>query len=149
MNCGHRYACGGGCREDSMGDKGNIHEPSNVHCALKEMWIKGAIKVIAGLPKQTLATFCKEPGDPRQNSQRNRKSYSYIPPSQLPRDEQGIVKNEWVENIPKVALVKEGVAEVADLPTSDSPLDYHIVDNAFNPAGPVVIDRTIAETILR
>lgn len=149
LNCGHRYACGGGCREDSLGDKGDIHEPSNVHCALKEMWVKGAIKVIAKLPKTVIAQFCKEPGTPQQNAQRNRKPYSFIPPSMLERDEQGIVKTDWVENIPKIALVKDGAAEVTDLPTSDQPMDSFMVDTAFNPAGPVVLDRTIAETILR
>lgn len=149
MNCGHRYACGGGCREDSIGDKGDIHEPSNVHCALKEMWVRGALKVIAQTSKEVVAQFCREPGNQQQNQRRNRKPFAFIPPEQLLKDDQGIVLQEWVENIPKLALVREGAEAVDDLPVSDKPMDNVVVNTSFNPAGPIEVDRTIAETILR
>lgn len=138
------HNCGGGCREDSLGDKGNIHEPSNVHCTLKEMWIRMALKVMASLPKQTIAQFCKEPKQPA-----NRKLYSYISSGLLPRDEHGIVRQKWVENLPLIALVKDGVEAVTDVPVfQDQPDARYVVETDYNPAGPVTLDPAI-QTALR
>jgi len=144
MNCGHRYACGGGCREDSMGDKGNIHEPSNVHCTLKEMWIRSALKVMASLPKKTIARFCSEP-----RKMDSRKLYGFISGDTLPRDKSGIIETKWVENIPLSALVREGVDPTVPVPDfHDEPIDQTVVDTAYNPAGPVELPAAV-QTALR
>jgi len=138
------HNCGGGCREDSMGDKGNIHEPSNVHCALKEMWIRCALKVMASVPKSTIAKFCAEP-----RKMENRKLYGFISSDTLPRDKSGIIETKWVENIPLAALVKDGVSPTVPVPEfTDAPVDHLVTDTSYNPAGPVELSPAV-QTALR
>ena len=135
-SCGHRFACGGGCREDSQADTGNIHEPSSVHCALKEIWIRSAFKIMASLPKQTIARFCAEPG----GRSVNRTFQEFLPEESLARDESGIVIPKWVDNIPQIALVREGIDPTKEIPVlQDAPTDHFVVPSDYNPAGPVAV----------
>ena len=144
QTCGKRYACGGGCREDSLGDKGNIHEPSLVHCALKDLWFRGALKIMATLPKQTLAKYCPEPKRGKAPKQELQK---FLPVSVLPRDANGIIETKWVSNIPLLALTKEGAASPDVMPQIlDRPESNEFVDTGYNPAGP---DNPISAKILR
>jgi len=145
MNCGHRFACGGGCREDSLGDKGNIHEPSNVHCALKDMWVRMAMKVMAKLPKAVTMKFCKEP---KPCDDADRKLLSFISEEQLPRDESGIVRQKWAGNIPLIALVKKGCGADTELPhLQDAPVDEFVDDTNYNPAGPIEISQAVMTSL--
>ena len=129
--CGHRYVCGGGCREDSLGDRGVIHDPSNVHCALKQCWVEAAIWIMSELNKHELLESVP---DPRPNARPSPQLLSFIPPEAVPRDEHGIAQPRWIGNIPQVALVKEGAKDrVFDLPVADAPADkYAIFDQCVS-----------------
>lgn len=145
MTCGRRYSCGGGCREDSIGATGNIHEAANAHCAIKDLWTRSAFKVMAQLDKQTIAQFVANPGGYKESGV---KSHKFISPSQLVRDAEGIVLQRWVDNIPLVSLVKDGIEDAVDIPAiREEPLDHFIVDHAFNPSGPVEIDAEMSNLL--
>jgi radical SAM protein with 4Fe4S-binding SPASM domain len=136
MTCGHRYACGGGCREDSLGDKGNIHEPSNVHCAFKDMWVRCAMWIMANCPKKVISQFVRNPQANRAGA--TTPLLSWIPSSALPRDHNGIVQQKWVGNIPITALIKEGYnpEDHDGYALQDRPVDMDAIDVFHNPALP-------------
>ena len=79
----------------------------------------------------------------------NRKLYGFISEESLPRDASGIIEPKWVENIPLVALVKEGISPTVKVPEfRDAPIDQTVVDTAYNPAGPVELSPA-TQTALR
>jgi uncharacterized protein len=47
--CPIRSICGGGCREESLCDSGNIHKPTEVGCTFKRLWFEVAASVLARL----------------------------------------------------------------------------------------------------
>jgi len=69
MSCSIRYVCGGGCREHSIGEFGDIHKPSPVECKLKWCFVNAAIWILAELGPDKLKAIVPEPrrqsGPPR------------------------------------------------------------------------------------
>lgn len=133
MTCRQRYACGGGCREDSVGDHGDIHSPSNVHCNLKSMWVESAMKIMCELPKAVISKYCRNPAKGRSGE-----SAKWLHSDQLSTDENGIVRPSWVGNIPAIALVKDGLADYGvPVQLQDAPQDIEsLYDQHANPADP-------------
>lgn len=102
LTCPVRYSCGGGCREDSFADSGDIHIPSGVQCQLKQLWDHTALYIMASVPKTRLVEMVKDPG----NSPRSWDLCSFVPASRVKYDASGMSIPEFINGIPVTALVK-------------------------------------------
>ncbi len=100
--CPARWGCGGGCREDSLSDHGNIHKPSPCQCQLKQLWIMSAMHIMSEVPKETVAKYVRDPGNRGVSSD----LCQYIPASEVQVDEAGVTKRGYRQNIPTAALVR-------------------------------------------
>jgi uncharacterized protein len=58
LNCAIRFVCGGGCRECSIGESGQISKPVILECEIKRIWTICALKIIAALPQSDLDRIC-------------------------------------------------------------------------------------------
>lgn len=108
MSCPVRWTCGGGCREDSLSCGNDISVPDPCSCALKQLWVHSAFLIMAGLSKETLAKYVKDPGPPLGNMA---PWCQYVPTDRVRRDESGFVIPSYQNNIPVTALVRPGEAD--------------------------------------
>ena len=62
--CPIRYACGGGCREESVSAYGvdNIHKPLTAACSFKNVFFETAAWIISELDHETLVKWIPMPG---------------------------------------------------------------------------------------
>lgn len=79
MECESRYICGGGCREASMGEYGNIRKPVVADCEIKRIWMDIAFQVIDTCPEESIAKLIPNPRD--ASDRRRRASVGISAPS--------------------------------------------------------------------
>lgn len=69
MSCPWRYFCGGGCRQNSTFNMGNIHKPNPTECRLKGTFFRGCLYIMARLNEEGAYTrLYKIIMDPLRNS---------------------------------------------------------------------------------
>ena len=59
-DCPIRYICGGGCRECSVGEYGDITKPVVFECEIKRIWAQCAYKIIDALDPAEMAKICPQ-----------------------------------------------------------------------------------------
>jgi len=62
ISCPIRWACGGGCREASLGQNRDIRKPYKVSCKFMDTWVRIAAYVMAEVGPEKLKTVIPEPG---------------------------------------------------------------------------------------
>jgi len=106
MVCPIRYICGGGCREDSLGDTKDIRTPSPLDCMLKQLWFVSSLYILSELPKEVVVKYCI---DPATGSHKGSPCIcTPISPEQVKKDEFGhFLPDHLIYNVPSMCLVKE------------------------------------------
>lgn len=66
MKCPIRYLCGGGCREASVGEYGDIRKPVVADCKIKEIWTECAFHILDSLTEDEVERMVKNPRDNRK-----------------------------------------------------------------------------------
>jgi len=60
-DCEIKYICGGGCRQDSMVEYGDIHLPSEIQCKIKKLWFLCSALILEWCPKELIQKNVRNP----------------------------------------------------------------------------------------
>ena len=66
--CPIKYACGGGCRLDSLERHGDIHKPDPTGCFFRRTMFEAALWVLCELGPETLAAIVRNPREMRRQA---------------------------------------------------------------------------------
>jgi len=70
--CPIKYACGGGCRLDSLERQGDIHRPDPTGCFFRQTMFRTALWVLCKLGPEKLQTIIRNPREYRRQMQRSK-----------------------------------------------------------------------------
>lgn len=60
-DCDIRFVCGGGCRQDSLVEYGDIRVPSDIQCRLKHLWFFCALLILESCPRDLVQKYVSCP----------------------------------------------------------------------------------------
>jgi len=59
--CSIRYVCGGGCRQTSVVETGNIHMPAPIYCKIKQIWFDCVLLILMKCNPERLMQIIRRP----------------------------------------------------------------------------------------
>jgi len=63
MDCSFKWLCGGGCRQDSLCQSGDITLPDEIRCRITNLIVKSSLWIICELGPEVLANYIKDPNE--------------------------------------------------------------------------------------